>query len=188
MKQRYFGDSYDIVKHALIRWLADFGPWAVHPMFTESVGTVDSEAFGRLLNARVVSTEILSPMTDRKACFSLCEQADNLLLDPDIGLRVEPGRRREASYLFAHELVRLATARRGFLTMVFDQSVGRGRERDSIGKKLAHLASHNVYGFAYVSHSSFIIVAADAKLTAHALDTIISRSALPASRFLLHWR
>jgi hypothetical protein len=34
---RYFGDSYDIVKQSLIRWLADFGQWSAHPMFPEGV-------------------------------------------------------------------------------------------------------------------------------------------------------
>lgn len=32
MHVRYFGDSYDIVKQSLLRWLAPLGPWAAHPI------------------------------------------------------------------------------------------------------------------------------------------------------------
>jgi len=37
MRMRYFGDSYDIVKQSLLRWLRPLGEWSVHPMFTEPV-------------------------------------------------------------------------------------------------------------------------------------------------------
>ena len=37
MKLQFFGASYDIVKKSLIVWLGEFGPWAAHPMFTETV-------------------------------------------------------------------------------------------------------------------------------------------------------
>jgi len=45
MRMRYFGDSYDIVKQSLLRWLQSFGPWSVLPMFTEPVS--DEEASKR---------------------------------------------------------------------------------------------------------------------------------------------
>ena len=32
MNPRFLGDSYDIVKQSLLRWLAFDGVWATHPM------------------------------------------------------------------------------------------------------------------------------------------------------------
>jgi hypothetical protein len=49
MKLEKFGDSYDIVKHSLLRWLAPSGTWVALPMFTEKVDPTDSDAFSQFL-------------------------------------------------------------------------------------------------------------------------------------------
>ena len=58
MRMRYFGDSYDIVKQSLLRWLRPLGEWSVHPMFTEPVSSADVSAYETLLSANVVSTPV----------------------------------------------------------------------------------------------------------------------------------
>jgi hypothetical protein len=86
MRMRYFGDSHDIVKQSLLRWLRPFGEWSVHPMFTEPVSASDVSVFERFLGAKVISTDVLTNNTDRSAYFSGACSCGNLFLDPDTGI------------------------------------------------------------------------------------------------------
>jgi hypothetical protein len=182
---RYLGDSYDIVKQSLIRWLADFGPWSAHPMFTEPVAAADVSAFEKLLGVTVISTEVLTVDTDRSAYLACGSSCGHLFLDPDTGLCMRQRRGvRAPEYLFAGELLRLAEDRFGSLSVVFDQSVGRGSERLHLEGKLRALQHHNLFGFAYVSHACFVIVGRDRGLVDRARSQVIARSHLPESRFL----
>jgi hypothetical protein len=185
MRMRYFGDSYDIVKQSLLRWLRDFGEWSVHPMFTEPVSPDDAAAFASLLGAEVVSTEVLTQVTDRAAYLACASSCANLFLDPDTGLWMRPTRGfRAPEYLFAYELLRLCEERPDFLTIVFDQSVGRGTERLHPERKLHELGRHGTSGFAYVSHACFVVAARNRALVERARRQILAESRLPESRFL----
>lgn len=87
MKLQYLGDSYDIVKQSLLRWLASCGTWKAHPMFTERVSFEDAASFSRLLGVPLLSCVVLETETDREAYFAsarLC--VNHLFLDPDIGI------------------------------------------------------------------------------------------------------
>ncbi len=90
MRMKYFGDSYDIVKQSLIGWLGDFGSWAVHPMLTEEATEKQIVAFESFLGARVISREILTENTKRDLYLSCGADYENLFLDPDTGLRLQP--------------------------------------------------------------------------------------------------
>jgi hypothetical protein len=135
--------------------LRGFGAWSAHPMFTESVSDADVATFERLLAVKVVTREVLTIDTDRAP-----------------------------EYLFASELVRLATKRPTSLTVVFDQSVGRGSERLHLDGKIRELRHHEVYGFAYVSHACFLVASTDRPLVERARSLIIRESLLPENRFL----
>ena len=74
MRVRYFGDSYDIVKQSLLRWLAPFGDWAIHPMFTEEFEQPDIAAFADFLGSPVLTNEVLSVDTDREAYLSCIQE------------------------------------------------------------------------------------------------------------------
>lgn len=128
MRMRYFGDSYDIVKKSLLFWLRRFGNWSVHPMFTEPVSAIDVAAFEVFLDATIISTEVLTPGTSRPKYLSCGLTCGHLLLDPDTGLQMQPklGRRAQ-EYLFSSELIWLVEGRPSALTIVFDKSIGRGR-------------------------------------------------------------
>jgi hypothetical protein len=161
MHMQYFGDSYDIVKQSFIRWLGRFGDWSVHPMLTESATAQQVERFERFLGARVVSTEVLTTSTNRESYLSCGAKCGNLFLDPDTGFRSrERGMRApRTKYLFAHEFVRLSEQRPRALTLVFDQSLPRGKERDYMERKLADLQGDGVRCFAYMSHAcSWVVV------------------------------
>lgn len=185
MRIRYFGDSYDIVKQSMLCWLRNFGKWSVHPMFTETVSQADLAAFASLLDAKVISTEILTPHSDRSAYFASASSCGHLFLDPDTGLRMRPtGGVRGPEYLFASELLWLAEQRPGALTVVFDQSVRRGSERLHLNSKLRELRHHGVFGFAYVSHACFVVVGRELSLVELARARVIIESRLPENRFL----
>ena len=78
----YFGDSYDIVKQSLIRWLAPLGEWSAHPMFTETVQPEHATSFERFLGVRLLSNDVLCADTNRYAYFACAAQSGNLFLDP----------------------------------------------------------------------------------------------------------
>jgi hypothetical protein len=182
---QYFGDSYDIVKQSLLRWLSGFGDWSAHPMFTEDVSGDDVAAFEKLLAVTVISREVLTVDSNRVAYFAPASTCGHLLLDPDKGLRMRSMCGINApEYLFASELVGLVKMRPAFLTIVFDQSIGRGSERSQVDGKLRELRNHHVYGFAYVSHACFLVAGTDRDLLVQAQARVITESLLPLNRFL----
>jgi hypothetical protein len=185
MRMRYFGDSYDIVKQAILRWLRDFGGWSAHPMFTEAVTETDVTALASLLGARIISTEVFTRDTNRQAYLACGRSCGHLFLDPDTGLRMRPTRGvRAPEYLFGGELLRLAEQRPSSLTIVFDQSIGRGREQLHLEGKLRELRHQDLFGFAYWSHACFLVVGRDRALVERARSQLITQSRLPEWRFL----
>ena len=185
MRESYFGDSYDVVKQSLLRWLQPFGDWEVHPMFSVPASSAFISAFGTFLNAKVISEDVLTSVTDRSVYFSSAHSCGNLFLDPDTGICLESKRGvRAPKYLFLGELVRLADLRPNCLTVVFDQSVPRGSEEMHIAAKLRSLHDQKISAFAYRSHACFIVVGRDYSLVDRAYKRIVEESRLPNTRFL----
>jgi hypothetical protein len=185
MQLRHFGDSYDIVKKSLLKWLEDFGPWAAHPMFTHRTTVSESNAFSRFLGVRLVSTRVLHPSSDRTQYFASCKPYHSLFLDPDTGIRLNCIRgRRAPRFVFATELIELSHLRPDALILTFDQSLARGREPEQIRAKLKHFAAHGVFGFAYVSHASFVVLGRSRASVKQAHRRVILTSALPPHRFV----
>ncbi len=182
--EKHFGDSYDVIKKALLSWLAGLGPWRAHPMFTHDVDQEEGGRFSRLLGVPLLSRERLRADSDRLAYLAVCDQAEHVFLDPDTGLKL--GRGRAPQYLFGDELVRLAEARPRFLTLVFDQSLSRaGVAEHQVRMKLEHFLARGLSGFAYVSHAAFIAVGKDPVLVRKARDMVLQSSGLPASRLVV---
>ena len=133
-----------------------------------------------------MSREVLTAATDRWAYFSCAHGCSNLFLDPDKGIRLEsphPRGKRAQEYLYADELVQLIAQRPQALTVVFDQSLARGQEQESLEVKLCYLASQHVSAFAYRSHACFVIAGVDGSLVERARAHIVAESRLPKSRF-----
>ena len=129
MNRDKFGDSYDIVKQSILRWLSDCGTWSVHPMFTDKDPMSYMEDYCRLLGVSAVTTK-----TYRQSRRARWIAADNhgqghLFIDPDTGLRLDRPRRDLNKYLLASELLAFAKARPKKLTLVFDQSIDRRQEK-----------------------------------------------------------
>jgi len=163
MNFQHFGDSYDIVKQSLIRWLGPLGPWSAHPMFTETeehkVTSAKVEAFARFLGVPLVSTDVFTSNTVREPYLD-CGRAGSVFLDPDTGVRMDNAPTKGSpKYIYADELVRIASARPDGLVLVFDQSLDRNKDtRDQIRGKLKDLETAGLRGFAYVSHATFLIL------------------------------
>jgi hypothetical protein len=189
MHMQYFGDSYDIVKQSLIRWLGPFGDWSVHPMLTESATAEQIRAFERFLGARMICDEVLTTNTDRESYLLCASRCEHLFLDPDIGFKLsdEHLRAPREKYLFAHEFVRLSEDRPNALTLVFDQSLPRGKERLSMKHKVQELHAAGVHSFAYMSHACFILGGRDEALVRRSFTKLVAESRLPKSRFLTAW-
>jgi hypothetical protein len=154
-------------------------------MYAEAPTSSDVEAFEYLLGASVVSQAVLSRDTDRRVYFEPARTCDaHLFLDPDTGVALGKKPRRESSYLFADELVEIAQARPHLLSLVFDQSVARGSERQQLDAKLSALAARGLHGLAYVSHACFLLVASDGWLMDRAIELVRGESRLPATRFI----
>jgi len=182
VRLKYLGDSYDIVKHSLLRWLSILGPWAAHPMFTESVSETDAAAFSQLIGVPLIST---SPLSAERSQFLreafLC--STHLFLDPDTGLRVKPTAGSNANtYVFADELVYIVGNCPERLTLVFDQCLARGQVREGLREKLEHLRKRGVHGLAYESHACFVLVSSDRELLLKARYVLESDGHLPPDR------
>lgn len=186
MKPQFLGDSYDIVKQSFLRWLAATGTWSTHPMFTEPVSSKRTDCFGRFLGTRILSREILTSVVDRDTYLAPARDChEHVFLDPDTGIRLQATQGKKApQYIFGPELVAIAKARPGWLTLVFDQSLARGEERQQLQAKLRNLAARGVYGVAYVSHACFVLVGTDHSAVAAAFERLKRESGLPESRFL----
>ena len=186
MRAEFLGDCYDIVKQSLLRCLGSIGTWATHPMFTESMAPEKASAFSCLLGTRLLSKETFTRDSDRSVYLAPARNCGyHVFLDPDTGIRLEPTRGKKAPlYVFGTELVEITSARPDYLTLVFDQSLARGREREQLGDKLSYFADHGLHGFAYASHACFVLLGKDGSLVKKALDTLKRESRLPDSRFV----
>ena len=188
---KYLGDSYDIVKQSLLRWLSDFGDWSVYPMFTQPEAAADIEVYERLLGAQVIKPSVLNlnDEAERALLFSSASScSSHLLLDPDTGLQIHGQKLKNpmdaAKYVREDELLIITTARPNKMTIVFDQSVGYGMKqiRPRMEKKLLQLQKRGVHGFAYLSHACFLVVGQDKELIMQAHAKVIELSRLPSDR------
>jgi hypothetical protein len=156
-------------------------------MFTESVTPEQADVFSRLLGVPLLSCDVLEAGTNREdyfTCARLCQ--GHLFIDPDTGLRLKVSRdRNHPSYLFGPEVISIVSERPTSLTLIFDQSLARGREREQLEKKLVYLDMHTIACFAYVSHACFILMGTRKELVKKALEVIQRESRLPTSRFLM---
>jgi hypothetical protein len=186
MNPKHFGDSYDLVKQSLLRWLTSLGAWQAHPMLTESFSPKEAQHFAGLLGVPLLSAEVLTRETDRETYFAPARACSvHVFLDPDTGVRVKKTRGRKArAYIFLDELVGIAGRDDRLLTVVFDQCLARGRECEGLETKLGALLSGGIHGFAYRSHASFLVLGRDRLLVRRARQLLEEDAHLPAARFV----
>jgi hypothetical protein len=187
MKLRFLGDSYDVVKHSLLRWLIPLGRWSTHPMFTERFTYEQKKVCQSLLGTRLLSSEVLALGVDRREYLAPAIDGDgHVFLDPDTGIRIKPTKgNKSPAYVFGPELEEIAGASSERLVLVFDQSLARGKERQGLEIKLSYFAEKGIHGFAYISHACFVLLGRDSGAVTKALKTLKNESNLPESRLLV---
>jgi hypothetical protein len=187
LRLKFFGDSYDIVKQCILSWLSDYGQWMAHPMLTEKISPEDEKILSRILGVPLLSNAVLNKETNREEYFKtahLCKK--NLFFDPDTGLRIDSNKRKNhPSYLFGQEAISIAQARPELLTLTFDQSLAKGREREQVDDKMIFLNKNGISSFSYISHACFILYSLNHKLIMEAAEVIRIKSNLPKNRFLI---
>jgi hypothetical protein len=186
VKPCYFGDSYDIVKRTFLEWLQPLGHWAVHPMFTEEPRLGFASDFSAFIGAPLVSPDVLRPTTDRQTYFSSCASHQHLLLDPNTGLKLNRGRpERSPDHLFDSDLLPIVNARPEGLTIIFDQSLSRGRtSKEQLEEKLIHFRAQGISGFAYTSHACFLFLTRAPATAERAHRLLFRQGRLPIERSL----
>jgi hypothetical protein len=150
----FFGDSYDIVKHTLLRWLQPLGPWVAHPMFRSHFSGTFIDAYETLIDVPLITREPIPIGRRRGDHLDQANTHKNVLFDPDTGIRTRGKRTRK--HLTVDEIVRLARARPRHLTAIFDQSLSRGQERVALDAKIATLESQGIRSLGYYSHACFV--------------------------------
>ena len=187
MSPGYLGDSYDIVKQSLLRWLGSMGTWVTHPMFTEPVSSQQADDFALLIGTRLLSIDHITNDTNRIAYLAPAHEShEHVFLDPDIGIRLKPTRGKKAPfYVFGPELIEIVQACSDKLVMVFDQSLARGSERQQLQNKLQTFSTQGIHSVTYVSHACFVLLGNDKSLVESAFSVLQTESRLPHSRFLL---
>jgi hypothetical protein len=186
MNAKHLGDSYDIVKQALLRALSGLGDWEAHPMLTAPFDEAQAASFSRLIGVELLSLEVLEQASDRKAYFApAAASGKHVFLDPDTGLRLLAGRDRKCpAYLFGPELVEIAGRPAKRLTLVYDQCLARGSESAGLQTKLEWLMQQGLSGLAYQSHAAFILVTPDPVLLTRARDTLLCIGRIPEHRLV----
>lgn len=184
MRMNFFGDSYDVVKRFLLQSVAPEAEWIAFPMFTHRVAPEKLKAFASFLGVQVVSPAPLTASTNRARHLAASEHHRHIFLDPDIGIRLRPPKRRDAvKYVLAPELISLCCESPERLLLVFDQSVPRGAELKSIKEKLVCFRDAGVCGFAYLSHACFVVLSASNSACLRAKENLLA-TGLPIARLI----
>ena len=185
-----YGDTYDMAKICMLRWLERPEPWGIHPMYFPKRGEPRDEAFpcnyADFLGIACVGGDIRTPGI-------LVEAVDDwqgaLFLDPDTGLY--PHGPTDEDHIGMADLIAIAQApnRKDRLTLVYDQSIDRryehvGDPREQVRAKLTTLEDAGIHSAAYVSHIAFIWLSDNPEVATQATRNILQESKLPTCCFV----
>ena len=184
------GDTYDMAKICMLRWLERFGPWGIHPMYFPKKGKPRDEAFScnyaDFLGITCVGGDIRTP-------GSLVEAVQDwqgaLFLDPDTGLWAEG--KTDRTHVGMPDLIKIAQAtnRKSRLTLIYDQSIDHryktfGSRQEQVRRKLTTLKAAGIHSAAYVSHITFIWLSCNPDVVTQATHNILQESKLPTCCFV----
>jgi hypothetical protein len=184
MRLKYFGDSYDIVKRALLQWLAPLGQWYVQPLFTDDVSPQQAAVFARFLGARLVDPFLARTGKEREMALDACKGTGNLLMDPDVGVVLpQTGKTVKRTHLSATALQVLCTSNPGHVIMSFDQALRREAPEESLRSKVVWLSERQTAAIAFQSHASFVLCSSSADRVGE-VTRLLQEAGLPDSRLV----
>ena len=189
MRMEFFGDSFDIVKKQMLTWVGTGKKWAVQPMFTKQVSNEDAHAYAAFLGAQVLSSGVFARNVDRSSFLSTPNWHWDVFFDPDTGIAKDSKSAKfpqsPQNYLLIEELVQIVRERPDFLTLVFDKSVSRGREREAEEEKLEAFKAEGIAGFAYIGQAPFLALSCNSNNIIVSASSLVSHSKLPQDRVIV---
>ena len=201
MHPRFFGESRDIAKRQIMRWLAPTSePWAAHPMWfnqrpTPPCDRAFLDQYAAALNVHIVDHE--SP--DQNAFLEAAVACiDHLLLDPDTGLgnksNCDRTNRDHVTHVTFDQLIQIVQSqkRHDKLTLVYDQGYSRILDvlgvREETRKKLNRLRQSSVHAISYMAEPKwgvcFIWASKDCDVITQATQRMQAKSRFPYCRFV----
>ena len=186
----HYGDTYEMAKLCVLRWLVDDEEWLIHPMYFPPNREEPDQTFpcryADFLGVRLVGGNIHRRLD---LVDAVAKDPGHLFLDPDTGLQL--GNARSRKFVNVNELTEIAcsAARKCKLVLVYDQSINfdsgkAGTRIQQVRRKLCHLHDANVHAAAYVSHVAFIWASTDPGIVSDATDRLACVSRLPSCRFV----
>ena len=198
MHPRFFGESRDITKRQIMRWLAPTNePWAAHPMwFDQRPNPPCDRAFldryAAALRVHIVDGE--SP--DENAFLQATVTCrDHLLLDPDTGLgdksNCDRKNRDHVTHVTFDQFIRIVKSkkRQDKLTLVYDQGYSRTLDVcEATRTKLNCLRQSSVHAIAYMAEPKwgvcFIWASKDCDVITQTTQRMQAKSRFPYCRFI----
>ena len=193
MHPKFFGESRDITKRQLMRWLAPDERWAAHPMWFHRERPQPPEDGGFLndyaaaLDVDIVNGECRDPNTLLGAAAT-CKQ--HILLDPDTGLG-DAQIREHVKHVTFDQFIRIVEhqSRQDKLTLIYDQALDRFNfSVHDVMVKLRRLRESQLHAVAYVLErqltTCFIWASTNAEVVADATHRMQAESRFPYRRFV----
>ena len=194
MKPKYFGESHDMAKQQIMKWLIPKEKWAAHPMWyhqRENPLLIHAflERYEATLDVDIVENE--SP--DRRAFLAAATACPrHLLLDPDTGLWTPARGGYPKKHVTIEEFLEIVTntGRKDKLTLIYDQSYQRNDLdiwTQTVGK-LLRLYRSGIHAVAYTAHAGsnvrFIWASKSNKLITQATRRMQEECRFPRWRFV----
>ena len=192
MHPKFFGESHDIAKRRIMRWLAPHERWAAHPMwFEQRPGSPRDRAFLKEYATALDVDIVKDESRDREAFLAAAKACcRHLLLDPDTGMSLSTSRRNSRKHVRVDQFIQIvkSPSRPDKLTLIYDQSYLRNGVDiwEQTRAKLRCLDDAEVYAVAYMAHEGsrvrFIWASTDREAIAGATRRIRSKPGFPRWR------
>ncbi|HEX4054681.1 MAG TPA: hypothetical protein VHX86_10490 [Tepidisphaeraceae bacterium] len=198
MKKRYLGDVLDFYKRWFLREACSsaLSELRVLPMFTEAWLPEEIDVYASILGVSRgdIRSQSVPNQRDRGDYFTL--GSADVFIDPDTGLRIlherpSKGRRDQrpqwSEFLFLPELRHLLLEHSDRIVVVYDQSIGRGSEREHVETKLRSMAPY--LSVAYAAQAGMFALgqeAAKARLVA-LRDLMVARTDVEKRRLMYNF-
>ena len=191
MHPKYFGESHDMAKRQIMRWLAPDERWTAHPMwFDQRPGDPCvpnfPDQYAKALGVRIVDADPEDRSRFHEAAASCGE---HLLLDPDTGLWQGRNSKKHVTVEQFIQIVK-SPCRQGKLTLIYDQSYRRDKVNiwNQTETKLRVLHDLGVHVVAYMAHEGskvrFIWASPDPELIKDATHRMQEKSGFSYCRFV----
>ena len=143
MHPKHHGDTYEMAKLCILRWLVADEQWLIHPMYFPANGEEPDQAFPRRYADFLGVCLVRGDMHRRRDLVdAVAGDPGHLFLDPDTGLKL--GNAKGPKHLNVNELVKIASSpsRTRKLVLVYDQSINFNHKKygtpvEQVGGKIA---------------------------------------------------